>query len=69
MNRPKTMNKEEQHACQRLYARAKASDKDNKLTSYRAFRRRVFYSIAGCWIVPNCMGMVIGIERDGYTHS
>ena len=69
---PKTMNKLEQTACYRLFTRTynTSYDTDNALCAqYRAFRRKVYFTHMGCWIVPNWHGMTIGIERDGYTHS
>lgn len=37
--------------------------------SYIAFRRKAYNSsLLGCVMAPWC-GMMVGIERDGYTHS
>jgi hypothetical protein len=36
--------------------------------SYRTYRRKIFGGSFGCIMVP-FVGMWIGIERDGHTHS
>ena len=58
-----TMNKAEREALKLLWLR------DTKPLTYIRLRRRAWYShLLGCWMVP-WAGMMLGIERDGYTHS
>lgn len=38
------------------------------LYRYREFRRTTFIAFGDCVMVP-WKGMVLGIEKDGYTHS
>lgn len=38
------------------------------LRRYRAFRRTAWIAFGDCLMVP-WAGMMLGIERDGYTHS
>jgi hypothetical protein len=66
----RTMNKAEQLALAKLYARTceDLPRHQRPYTCYREFRRLAFYSINGCWMVPFA-GMMVGIEADGYTHS
>jgi hypothetical protein len=71
---PRTMNKKEQEALYRLFCRdwprpVHETNQANHRSGYRAFRRRAYYTMAGCWIVPDWHGMTVGIERDGYTHT
>lgn len=68
----RTMNKAEQQALAKLFARSYGTmyESTKHLTRhYRAFRRTAHYShLVGCWMLQWC-GMTVGIERDGYTHS
>ena len=37
---------------------------------YRELRAAMYYSNAmRCWIIPQWCGMLVGIERDGHTHT
>lgn len=66
----KTMNKQEQYAMAKLFARQRGVTQPHPglFREYRAFRRTARYTHMGCWLVPWC-GMIVGIERDGYTHT
>lgn len=58
-----TMNKAEREALKALWLR------DTKPCTYMRLRRQAYYSfVMECWMVP-WAGMMVGIERDGYTHS
>lgn len=61
----RTMNKAEQRALCALWKRTASQHRQ----PYRHFRRTASYSaLCGCWFV-RFAGMVVGIERDGYTHT
>ena len=36
--------------------------------AYKAFRKTAFPAFQGCVMIP-WRGMIMGIEKDGYTHS
>ena len=62
------MNKAEREALKSVYDRGPIVV-SNKKISYTAFRRMAYYSsLNGCFMVP-WQGMILGIEKDGYTHS
>jgi len=80
----RTMNKAEQKALKALWDRMVAGKAEmatpRKINgsivqfgysypTYRKFRRTAEYSnLVGCWIVP-WLGITVGIESNGYTHS
>ena len=56
------ITKEQQIALKRVYDRSPLD------LTYLQFRRTAFLAFGDCVMVPWC-GMILGIERDGYTHS
>lgn len=56
------LTKEQQHALRKLYLRRDLG------MSYLTFRRSAFIAFGDCLMVP-WLGMILGIETDGYTHS
>ena len=58
--------KDQRKALKRIYDRTVASDHGQPLT-YRAWRRTVHGSF-GC-IMVKALGLWLGLEPDGYTHS
>lgn len=52
----------------KLYNRALNSDHP-ETRSYKEFRKTVEAGFLGEYIMVPWAGMVIGIEKDGYTHS
>jgi hypothetical protein len=69
-----TLNKAQQRALAKVHERKYPIPEYTKakaqwLRGYRAFRRLVRYdSLLNCAMVP-WLGMVLGIEEDGSTHS
>lgn len=56
------ITREQRLAIKKLYDRT-----ENKILTYRQFRKTVQYGF-DCLMVQWC-GMWVGIERDGYTHT
>lgn len=40
----------------------------NQSSSFLKFRRNAFWAFGDCLMVP-WSGMIVGIEKDGHTHS
>ncbi len=57
------ITKPQQKAIQRIFQRS-----SDGATSYLQFRRRFRKSLDGC-LLGKWVGMTLGIETDGYTHS
>jgi len=54
----------QREACFKLYQR----DWSGKPATYKEFRRTAYVAFGDCVMIPWC-NMLIGIEKDGYTHS
>ena len=68
------LTKAQQQALLKLYNRTPIfltteDSNANKPLSYRQFRKTVSPGFLGQYIMVPWAGMIIGIERDGYTHS
>lgn len=65
----KKPTREQQLALLKVWMRDKEWNRKNRVETYLKFRRTAYKAFADeCIMVPWC-GMILGIERDGHTHS
>jgi hypothetical protein len=63
------LNAKERRAVLTLAMRDANSDQ-TIAARYRELRAAMYYSNAmRCWVIPQWNGMLVGIERDGHTHT